>query len=107
MTKTQTSEGFLYLVTHEVWPGWVKIGKTINPTDRLRRYQTSDPTRSFQMAHVEPAKDHHYAEYVLKQRLIQAGWERTSEWFFVPLNVALMALKDAVKETPEPTEGCE
>ena len=36
--------GYLYIVTNDAFPGFVKVGCTENLNSRLRAYQTSDLT---------------------------------------------------------------
>jgi hypothetical protein len=39
--------GFVYLLSNPAFPGWVKMGSTVNVNERVSSYQTSDPLRSF------------------------------------------------------------
>lgn len=39
--------GYVYAIGNPAWPDYVKIGSTIDITDRLRTYQTSSPLRDY------------------------------------------------------------
>ena len=38
---------FVYIIIHPAYPGWVKIGRSIQPKKRLENYQIYDPGRSY------------------------------------------------------------
>jgi T5orf172 domain len=99
---TKTSSGFVYAITNDNFPGWVKVGRTTNPSRRLRSYQTGDPTQSYRLAHVEPVADCLHAEWAAFERLKKLGYPRSGEWFQVSLAVALRAIRRAAEE-PTPS----
>jgi hypothetical protein len=41
--RSNSPEGWIYVLTHPSFEGWVKIGKTRNLTNRLRSYNTGAP----------------------------------------------------------------
>lgn len=47
--NTIESSGFVYLLIHPIYNGWVKIGSTLDLQKRLSTYQTSDPQRRYQI----------------------------------------------------------
>lgn len=92
-----TSNGYVYLITHPKFVGWVKIGKAVDPHKRLRQYQTGDPERSYRLMHIEPAQDRHEAEFNAIERLTRLGYERSGEWFRVGIETAKAVLRKAVR----------
>jgi hypothetical protein len=105
-----TSKGFVYAITNEHFPGWVKVGRSTNPSRRLRAYQTGDPTQSYRLAHVEPAADCQYAEWAAFERLKKLGHPRSGEWFEIDLAKVKRVLRKVAREpvpdftTHQPTE---
>jgi hypothetical protein len=43
--------GFVYAITNPAWPGYMKIGSTIDVYDRLNTYQTGSPDRDYKLEH--------------------------------------------------------
>jgi hypothetical protein len=86
-SPSKTTEGWLYVLIHPRMPGWFKVGKTTNPSRRLRQYQTGDPLRSFRFVLLRKMQNHHLAEEALIQRLDRLGYLPHGEWFEVPLCV--------------------
>lgn len=44
-----TKAGYVYAITHHKFPGWIKVGETLDVIDRLNSYQTYAPDRSFEL----------------------------------------------------------
>lgn len=84
---SETIEGYVYVVTHPSLTGWFKVGKTTNPSRRLRQYQTADPLRSYRYAFLYAVENHHLTEWMLIERLKGLGFLPRGEWFEVPLCV--------------------
>lgn len=95
-TSRSRPEGYVYIVAHPAFPGWVKIGQTLNPTDRLRKYNTGDPDRSYRMLVAIPTSDRRHAEWLTHQRLISLGYMPQGEWFQVAPATAESTIKKAV-----------
>jgi hypothetical protein len=98
----RTTKGFVYAITNEAWPGWVKVGRATNPTARLSSYQTGDPTQSYRLAHLEPVADAPHAEFAAHERLKKLGYTRRGEWFETTVAAARRAIRTAAR-TPAPT----
>ena len=45
--RSNSPEGWLYVITNPKWPEWVKIGKTRNLSKRLSSYNTGSPISQF------------------------------------------------------------
>ncbi|MGL4519205.1 MAG: GIY-YIG nuclease family protein [Phocaeicola sp.] len=37
----------MYAISNPAWPGFIKIGKSVDVFDRLNNYQTSSPLRDY------------------------------------------------------------
>ena len=71
--------GFVYVITHPAFPGYVKIGRAFDPASRLRGYQTGCPTRSYKLNHAVYFHDCYHAEKEMHLRL--SSLNETGEWF--------------------------
>jgi len=78
--------GFVYVISHPRFPGYVKIGRAFNPESRLRGYQTGCPERAYKLDYAVYFDDCHKAEtdihYILQQDRVKG------EWFAIPRHVA-------------------
>ena len=93
--------GFVYLVVHPNYPGWVKVGSTTNPARRLASYQTGDPMRSYRMLSALPTKDRRHAEWLAHTRLKRLGFDRRGEWFEVAPAMAGRVIQKATAQADE------
>jgi hypothetical protein len=84
---SETTEGYVYVVTHPTLTGWFKVGKTTNPRRRLGQYQTADPLRSYRFVFLYAVENHSLAEWQLIERLKVLGFLPRGEWFEVPICV--------------------
>lgn len=98
---TSDPDGFVYLVVHPRFPGWIKVGSTTNPERRLRGYQTGDPERSYRMLATVPTPDRLTTEWLAHTRLTSLGYLRRGEWFEVGPSVALRTIQRAAAETED------
>lgn len=73
-------EGYVYVITNEAWPEWVKIGMALDAEDRLNGYQTSSPMRDYKLMYSVLTKDRRKAES-LAHKAAQKIAERRGEWF--------------------------
>lgn len=81
--RTDVVDGFVYLVTHPSWPGYVKIGCAINPHSRLGDYQTYCPRRAYKLEHFVYVSERREFEEMMHDVFHS---ERVSgEWFKVEL----------------------
>tara|TARA_R110000787_G_scaffold66364_3_gene149040 strand:- start:980 stop:1522 length:543 start_codon:yes stop_codon:yes gene_type:complete len=85
----ETEEGEVYVLTNNAWPGWVKIGMTIDIDKRLVNYQTGSPLRdytlhytaSFDVKRKAEAEAHRIAGTIAK--------EQKNEWFKIDTKSAI------------------
>jgi hypothetical protein len=55
--KTNIKCGIVYLITNESFPGYYKVGITMDLDSRLKTYQTYDPFRRFKVEHYNFVSD--------------------------------------------------
>jgi len=73
-------EGEVYIIVHNAWPEWVKIGMAINSEDRLKGYQTGSPFRDYILMYSVYTKDRRKTE-AQAHRSAEVIAERRGEWF--------------------------
>lgn len=59
---------YFYIISNPIFPGYFKIGITINPTSRLYSYQIADPNRGFKMEFCFPTVKHSLCEKLIMQK---------------------------------------
>ncbi|MEW5249925.1 GIY-YIG nuclease family protein [Microbulbifer discodermiae] len=77
------TEGFVYIIDHPSWPGYVKIGRACDPHSRLNSFQTACPHRQFQLREAVYFADCHFAEIEMHTRMEDV--RRSGEWFALPV----------------------
>lgn len=92
--------GYLYIVTNEAFPGFVKVGCTEDLDARLRSYQTSDPKRGYKMVFNIPHPDCFSAEKRIKETMKMFAKSIKNEWFEVDLQIAIIRLQEQVECEP-------
>lgn len=91
LTKGEQSsllEGFIYLLTHENYDGWIKAGMTIDYEMRLAVYNTGDPLCRYTYRAIKPVPERRKAERELLARLSERAEEVRGEWFQMSLDDA-------------------
>lgn len=86
----RNKEGFVYIMEHPSWPGYVKIGRACDPRQRLNGYQTGCPMRAYRLIESVFFRDCHFAESELHARL--SDHRESGEWFYVEPAVAVTQL---------------
>ena len=85
-------EGCVYLITNEVWDGWVKVGSSFSPDKRLKNYQTGDPHRMYQLEDQREFSDRIAAESAIHDLLKSKGYQYEGEWFKISTEKAIQLL---------------
>ena len=83
----QVKEGSVYIMENPAWKGWVKVGMAVDPTDRLKNYQTSSPFRDYTLLHTYDVDDRRAAESAAHVRLAKEC-DNINEWFRLPAAIA-------------------
>lgn len=81
-------EGYLYLITNNAWPGWIKVGTTKNINSRVRSYQTGSPFRDYSVVYSVKHPRYLDAEKKIKEQMHYFASEIRNEWFKVDLQIA-------------------
>lgn len=89
--QTSVKEGFVYLVTHPCFEGWVKAGMTIDYELRLGTYNVADPLSRFEMVTIKWVKNRREAETLLLEALRPLSKDIRGEWARIPLDLAIVA----------------
>lgn len=87
--QTSVKEGFVYLVTHPSFQGWVKAGMTIDYEVRLAAYNVADPLSRFELTAAKWVADRRNAEKKLLERLTTQAKEIRGEWARIGLTEAI------------------
>jgi hypothetical protein len=95
-SKLRQSCGFVYLLSNEAFPGYLKIGIARDIQKRLITYQTADPLRRFKIEHYLFVHDKREVERRILSKFQEA---RYGEWVKLPPKVIIDQLK---AETNEP-----
>ena len=90
--------GYLYIVTNDAFPGFVKVGCTENLNSRLRAYQTSDPNRGYKMVYNIEHPDCFAAEKRIKESMKHFAFSQKNEWYEIPIHMAISRLEEEVEE---------
>ena len=83
----QVKEGSVYIMENPAWKGWVKVGMAVDPTDRLKNYQTSSPFRDYSLLYTYEVNDRRAAESAAHVRLAKEC-DNINEWFRLPAAIA-------------------
>jgi hypothetical protein len=88
-TKAQATEkrGFVYIISHPRFNGYIKIGRAFDPESRLRGYQTGCPERAYQLDYAVYFEDCHQVENDIHALLSDSRAQ--GEWFAMPQHVAV------------------
>jgi hypothetical protein len=81
--KHPTKAGFVYFLAHEKYPGFIKIGSTLDVDYRLKQYNTGCPFDDhYKMVAYLLSEDRVADERALHKHLANVTVKR--EWFFLP-----------------------
>ena len=90
--------GFLYIITNDVFKGFVKIGVTEDIESRLRVYQTSDPKRNYKVEYYIFHPKCYEAEKRIKEMMKYFSTDtiQRGEWYKIPLHMAISRLDETL-----------
>ena len=90
-SRTNERSGWVYLIDHPFFPGWIKIGSTLNTDERLGSYQTYAPEGEYRLIDRVFSKDRRKLELAVHEAL--APLRGNGEWFRVNTGEAMRALR--------------
>jgi len=93
----QVKEGSVYIMENPAWKGWVKVGMAVDPTDRLKNYQTSSPFRDYTLLYAYTVDDRRAAESAAHVRLAKEC-DNINEWFRLPAAIANELILEVIHE---------
>ena len=92
-----SAQGQVYIITNPAWKGWVKVGMAIDPTDRLKNYQTSSPFRDYTLLYSYEVNDRRAGETAAHARLAKEC-DNINEWFRLPAAIANEMILEVIHE---------
>jgi len=92
----QTKSGQVYIISNPAFPGWVKVGRAYDASDRLRSYQTSSPFRDYELHWFLPTEDSSLSEHKAHS-ILGAKFDRRGEWFKITPELAEAVLEKELK----------
>jgi predicted GIY-YIG superfamily endonuclease len=90
--------GYLYIITNEAFPGWVKVGTTTNLTTRLHTYQTGDPFRRYKVVYSVYHPEFREAEKKINEVMKHFALEIKGEWYRIDLEMAKSRLEEQLDD---------
>lgn len=90
--------GYLYIITNDSFPGWVKVGITKDLKARLNHYQTGSPFRNYQLVYSIQHPKYEEAEKKIKDTMKYFAKSIKNEWFEVDLEIAKSRLDEQLNE---------
>jgi len=89
-TRDSIPEGFVYLVENPAWPGWVKIGMTMDYEQRLSSYNSAyDPYNKYSYIEINWVKNRRDKEADLLELFENKADDRNGEWFRISKSLAI------------------
>lgn len=90
--------GYLYIITCNSFPDWVKIGTTKNLEDRIHTYQTCSPFRDYKVVYSLFHPKYKEAEKKIKDTMKPFALEIKNEWYKIHLHMAKSRLEEQLEE---------
>lgn len=79
---------FVYIISHPKFLGWVKLGRAVDPLDRIKQYQTGCPFREYKLEFFMKVKDQRFYE-----KYFEEHFEHKNEWFKMEVDSAISILQ--------------
>jgi hypothetical protein len=97
----QVQAGYVYALSNEAWPGWIKIGKSRDAEVRLNNYQTGSPKRDYKLVHCVQCADYNESErkaHLLGAAKTKQPWNKpdNGEWFSLSEDEAKDILRESI-----------
>ncbi|AFQ22213.1 hypothetical protein My1_054 [Pectobacterium phage My1] len=84
--------GYVYLITNPAYPGWVKIGASVDAETRLSQYQTYSPFRNYTLEYYVICLDY----IALEDRVLRQFPNRNNEWVYANLEEVKQILEEQI-----------
>lgn len=83
--------GYVYLITNPAFPGWVKIGASIDAETRLNQYQTYSPNRDYKIEYYVMCMDY----ISLEDKVLRQFPDRSNEWVNADIGIVKRILESS------------
>mgnify|MGYP001821831352 CR=1 FL=1 len=90
-------KGWVYIITNEAWPEWVKVGMADDPKKRLSGYQTGSPMRDYALFGAYKVNDRRAAEKAA-HNILKENYSKKGEWFKCNPAVADVMIRGTMEE---------
>lgn len=90
--------GYLYIISNENFPGWIKVGVTKDLKNRLHTYQTASPYRNYVLEYSLFHPEYLQAEKQIKETMKYFAKSIKNEWYEVELHMAKSRLDEQLEE---------
>ncbi|QDH47329.1 hypothetical protein SB_095 [Salmonella phage vB_SenS_SB9] len=87
--KVPNTIGYVYAITNPAFPGWVKIGASVDAETRLNQYQTYSPHRDYKLEGYVMCLDY----ISLENRVLRKFPNRNGEWVQADVASVLQIIK--------------
>jgi hypothetical protein len=89
--------GYVYIIENPAFSGWIKIGSSENPRNRLSTYQTADPLRAYRYVTRRLVLDRLAIERRAQALVASHAEEVNGEWFKIDSATATKLFRRAVR----------
>jgi hypothetical protein len=89
--------GWVYIITNEAWPEWVKVGMADDAEKRLSGYQTGSPMRDYAIFGAYEVNDRRAAEKAAHD-ILKVNYRKKGEWFMCNPAVADVMIRGTMEE---------
>jgi predicted GIY-YIG superfamily endonuclease len=93
--------GYLYIITNDSFPGWIKVGISKDLNARLNHYQTGSPHRNYKLIYSIRHPLYLEAEKKIKDTLKPFAKSIRNEWYEVDITMAKHRLNEQLEEYQE------
>ena len=87
---------YIYVISNPSFDGWLKVGKTKNPYQRLQTLKTAAP-QDYEIVMLTEFHD----DRPIHNRLLALGIENSREWFKTDLDTIETVIADVVAQWAE------
>lgn len=81
--RKASGPGYLYVITNPAWPSYCKVGRSFDPEERVRGFQTASPKRDYVLHYKRHFPDVLSADRDLKEITKGFNIQRTGEWVMI------------------------
>ena len=87
--QISAAEGFVYMLEHPAYTGWIKVGMTIDFETRLLTYNVGDPHKGYSYIKLKYADDRRKQEQINLKIFKEHSDLNKGEWFKIEKDKAL------------------